>query len=321
MMNMIYAKKAAQPQIRNTKKNKILKSLKQSWVLYLLLLPTLLYVGIFSYAPMYGIQIAFRNYNFADGFTGSEWVGLKWFKTFFESPRCGMIIKNTLSLSIYSLIASFPLPIVLALILNNVKSTGYKRFAQTITYMPHFISTTVLVGMLSLFFSPDSGFVNTILSWFGGSGDTYFMGMPEYFPHMYVWSNVWREMGWGSIIYLSALSGVDPGLHEAARIDGANKFQRVIHIDLPCILPTIVILLIMQCGKIMNVGYEKVYLMQNSLNLEVTEVISTYVYKIGLQQRQYSYSTAINLFNNVINLIMLTVVNKISNKVSGTGLW
>ena len=196
-----------------------------------------------------------------------------------------------------------------------------KKFCQTVTYMPYFISTVVLVGMLSVFFSPDSGFVNTLLAKLGGSGTTFFMGEEKYFRHMYVWSGIWQSMGWNSVIYIAALSGVDQQLHEAAMIDDANRFQRVLHVDLPTILPTIIILLIMNCGSILNVGYEKVYLMQNDLNSSVSEIISTYVYKIGLQQQRYSYSTAIGLFNNVINFGLLVTVNKIAKKLSGTGLW
>ncbi len=308
-------------QQRAVRTKEIKKALKRDWVLYVFLLPVLVYVALFCYWPMYGLQIAFQRFTIAEGFSGSEWVGLYWIKKFVNSPRFWMILKNTIVLSLYSLIANFPLPIILALILNNVKNLRLKKIAQTITYMPHFISTVVIVGMMSLFFSPTSGVVNTILSWFGGSGSTYFMGEPKYFSHMYVWSGVWKGMGWGSIIYLSALSGVDPELHEAARIDGANKFKRVLHIDIPTIMPTIVILLIMNCGSLIGVGYEKVYLMQNDLNYDVSEVISTYVYKMGLLQKQYSFSTAIGLMNNVVNYILLVVVNKISAKVSSTSLW
>lgn len=297
------------------------KDIKRNWVLYMFILPSLIYLIVFHYWPMYGLQIAFKRYTFANGFTNSPWVGLYWFEKFLTGPRFWMIVKNTLTISLYSLIAGFPLPIILALVLNNVKNAKWKKFAQTITYMPHFISTVVLVGMMSLFFSPSSGFVNTFLAGLGGSGNVYFMGNPEYFSHMYVWSGAWQSMGWGSIIYLAALTGVDPTLHEAAVIDGANKLKRVWYIDLPSILPTIVIMLIMKCGSIMTVGYEKVYLMQNSLNISVSEVISTYVYKMGLGQQQYSYSTAIGLLNNVINFTLLVIVNKVSKKLSGSSLW
>ena len=297
------------------------KLMKRNWLLYVFIVPALLYVILFSYAPMYGLQIAFKNYTFAKGISGSEWAGLKWFERFFNLPRFWTIFKNTISISSYSMIVSFPLPIILALILNNVKNAKWKKFAQTITYMPHFISTVVLVGMISLFFSPRSGIVNTLISFVGGSGDVYFMGKAGYFPHLYVWSGVWQGMGWGSIIYMAALAGVDPTLHEAAMIDGANKFKRVLHIDLPTIMPTMAIMLIMKCGQLMNIGYEKVYLMQNDLNVTASEVISTYVYKQGLQSQQYSYSTAIGLFNNIISFTMLVIVNKVVKKLSGSGLW
>ena len=297
------------------------RTVLNQWQLHVLILVPVAYLVVFEYWPMYGAQIAFRNYRARQGILGSKWVGWKWFKEFLASYNFQTIFSNTLILSLYQILVSFPIPVLFALIINALPSERFKKFTQTVTYMPHFISVTVLVSMMNLFFSPDSGFVNTILGWLGASGKTYFMGKPEFFAHMYVWSGVWQNMGWSSIIYLAALSGVDPGLHEAATLDGASKLQRVLHIDLPCILPTIVILLVMDCGKIMSVGYEKVYLMQNSLNSEVAEVISTYVYKLGLQQRQYSFSTAIGLFNNVINLILLTTVNKISNKLSGVGLW
>lgn len=295
--------------------------MKRNWVLYIFLIPAIIYIAVFSYAPMYGLQIAFRNYRIADGISGSAWVGMKWFIKFLKSPRFVSVLKNTLTVSIYYLVVSFPLPIVLALILNNIKNMKYKKFAQTITYMPHFISAVVLVGMMSIFFSPNTGVVNTILSWLGVKENIYFMGKPEYFKHMYVWSGVWQEIGWGSIIYMAALAGVDPSLHEAATIDGANKLQRIWHVDLPSIVPTMAILLIMSFGNIMSVGYEKVYLMQNDLNLSASEVISTYVYKTGLLNRQYSYSSAIGMFNNVINFMLVISMNKIVKKISGSGLW
>ncbi|MBQ8814523.1 MAG: sugar ABC transporter permease [Lachnospiraceae bacterium] len=303
------------------KRKKTLRLMKRNWLLYVFLLPAVLFIVLFKYGPMYGLQIAFQNYSITKGFSGSEWVGLKWFIKFFESPRFWVLLKNTLTLSLYSLVVGFPIPIILALVLNNVKGVKRKKFAQTITYMPHFISTVVLVGMISAFFSPSSGFVNTLLSYLGGSGDTYFMGDPSYFSHMYVWSGVWQEAGWGSIIYMAALAGVDPTLHEAAMIDGANKFKRIIHIDLPTIIPTIIIMLIMRCGSILGVGYEKVFLMQNDMNIAVSEVISTYVYKLGLINRQYSYSTAVGLFNNAINFTLLVIVNKAAKKISGSSLW
>ena len=247
-------------------------------------------------------------------------MGLKHFNLFFNSPRFFVLLQNTLTLSLYSLAASFPLAIILALVLNYTPRHGLKRFAQTVSYAPHFISTVVLVGMLNVFFSPRSGFVNTILGMFGVD-PIFFLGDPKWFKHMYVWSGVWQSTGWGSIIYLAALSGVSPDLHEAAIIDGANKLQRIWNIDIPTIMPTMVILLVMNFGSIMNVGYEKVFLMQNDLNLSASEIISTYTYKIGLQGAQYSYSTAIGLFNNVINFVMLVIVNRVARALSGSSLW
>lgn len=305
---------------RQKKRQDTIRLLKRNWVLYLFVLPAVAYVIIFNYIPMYGIQIAFKDYRAGLGIWGSPWAGLKWFNRFFSSPNCWTLIKNTLTISLYSLIAGFPFPIILALILNYTKSMKFKRFAQTITYMPYFISTVVLVGMISLFFSPSSGFINTIIKAFGGEA-IYFLGDPKLFKHIYVWSGIWQGMGYSSIIYIAALSGVSPELHESARIDGANIVQRMWHIDIPTILPTVVILLVMNVGSIANVGYEKVYLMQNSLNLSTSEVISTYVYKVGLESAQFSFSTAIGLMTTVINFILLIIANTTANKLTGSGLW
>lgn len=294
--------------------------MRRNWVLYLLLLPALIYVIIFNYVPMYGIQIAFRNFTFADGITGSKWVGLKWFRFFFSSAKCWPLIRNTLIISFYSMLAGFPVPILLALMLHNIPSRKFKRMAQTITYLPHFISLVVVVGMISCFTSINSGWINTLIEAFGGER-VYLMGKPEYYRHLYVWSGVWQEAGWGSIIYMAALTGVAPELHEAATIDGASKLQRIRHIDLPAILPTITIMLIMRCGSIMSVGFDKSYLMMNDLNMDVSEVIATYTYKMGLLSGKYSYSSAISLFNNVINFVFLTAVNKLSKLISGNSLW
>ncbi len=300
---------------------KTLLLMRRNYIFYLFLLPACLYIGLFCYGPMYGIQLAFKDYVPSLGVWGSKWVGLRWFESFFKSPRAVQIIGNTLIISFYTLIAGFPVPILLALIFNNIQRPGLKRVSQTITYMPHFISTVVLVGMMSAFFSPRSGFVNTVIAALGGPSGTYFMGSPQYFRHLYVWSGVWQSAGWGSIIYMAALAGVSPELHEAAVIDGATKLQRVLHIDIPAIMPTMVILLILSCGNIMNVGFEKVFLMKNPLNQQVAEVISTYTYTMGLTRFEYSYSTAIGLFNNVINFIVLLSVNKIAGKVFETSLW
>lgn len=265
--------------------------------------------------------MAFQNYSPSKGITGSSWVGLKWFRTFFNMPRFWQIVKNTLTLSIYSLIAGFPIPVILALMINSVRNSKFQKVTQTVTYMPHFISVVIMVGMLTTFLSPRSGFLSHILTFLGAPDDAFYMGDAKAFPHLYVWSGIWQDMGWSSIIYLAALAGVDQSLHEAAKVDGATKLQRIWHVDIPAIVPTMIILLIMSVGSIMSVGYEKVFLMQNDLNSTVSEVISTYVYKIGLKQQQYSYSAAIGLFNNGINFVLLVVVNKVSKKLSGSSLW
>ena len=281
----------AQPAVvnRTPRWKNTVRLMKRNWVLYLLLLPALIYIGTFNYAPMYGIQIAFRNFNFADGITGSPWAGWKWFKFFFNSAKCWPLIRNTLIISFYSVLAGFPVPIILALMLHNIPSQKFKRTAQTITYLPHFISLVVVVGMISCFTSINSGWVNTLIEALGGER-VYLMGKPEYYRHLYVWSGVWQEAGWGSIIYMAALTGVAPELHEAATIDGASKLQRIRHIDIPAILPTITIMLIMRCGSIMSVGFDKSYLMMNDLNLEVSEVIATYTYEMGLLSEQADVS-------------------------------
>ena len=307
--------------MKNTVKKQTWKLVKRNWCLYLFLIPAVVFIGIFCYAPMYGILMAFQEYSPSKGIAGSPWVGLKWFQTFFSMPRFWQIVKNTLVISLYSLAVGFPIPILLALMINSVKSSKFKKITQTVTYMPHFISTVILVGMMSVFLSPRSGFLNHLITALGGPEDLYYMGSSAAFPHLYVWSGIWKDMGWSSIIYLAALSGVDQELHEAAMVDGASKLKRILHIDLPAIIPTMVILLIMNTGSIMNIGYEKVFLMQNDLNVTASEVISTYVYKIGLKQQQYSYSAAIGLFNNIVNFFLLVVVNKVSKKISGSSLW
>ena len=296
------------------------KLVKRNIALYFLVLPAFAYIIIFCYWPMYGIQIAFRNFTLSKGITGSPWVGTKWFDYFFRSPMFSNVLTNTLAISFYSLLAGFPMPILLALMLSNIDNRKYRRMAQTITYLPHFISTVVVVALLSMFFSPSTGFINHAIKSVTGFSDHY-MARPQYFRHMYVWSGIWQSMGWNSIIYMAALTGINPELHEAAMIDGASKLQRIWHVELPGIMPTMVILLIMNAGSIMSVGYEKVYLMQNSLNISVSEVIATYTYKMGLVNQKFSYSAAISLFNNVINFTMLTIVNYVSKKLSDTSLW
>ena len=297
---------------------KKLNKVTRNWVLYLFLLPTLIYLLIFHYWPMYGVQIAFRNFKPTKGIWGSPWVGMKNFDKFFHSYMFKDLLTNTIVLSVYQIVASFAFPILLALLLNYCVSNKLRKVTQMVTYAPHFISTVVLVGMLNVFLS-ESGIINHLLNLLG-LRSVPFLSDAGMFRHIYVWSHIWQRTGYNSVIYIAALAGVNPELHEAAIVDGANKLQRILHIDLPAIMPTAIILLIMSTGNMLSLGFEKVYLMQNDLNLGVSEIISTYVYKIGLLNAQYSYSTAIGLFNNVINLVVLLTVNKIADKVSGTSL-
>lgn len=290
------------------------------WQLYAFLLPSLVILILFSYVPMYGLQLAFREYNPIMGITGSPWVGFEHFVRFFNSYQFKQLISNTLILSLYSLIVGFPIPIILALALNQVKNNKFKKFVQSVTYAPYFISVVVLVGMLGIFFSVNGGLVNEVIKMFGGE-PKLFMGEVKYFRHMYVWSGIWQSMGWSAVIYLAALSGVSPELHEAATVDGATKLKRIWHIDLPTILPTIVTLLILNAGSVMSMGFEKAFLMQNPLNMEQSEIIATYVYKMGLINAEYGFSTAVGLFNSVINCILLVTVNKVSKKIGQDGLW
>lgn len=300
---------------------RILRQLKKNWALYLFVAPSILYVLIFNYIPLYGIQLAFKEFSAADGIWGSRWIGLAQFERFFTSYQFWTLLKNTLVLSLYSLCMNFPVPIVLALLLNYSVNLRFKKFTQTVTYAPYFISVVVLVGMINVFFSPQ-GPVNQILRLFGVTQETVlFMGNVSYFKHLFVLSGVWKQAGWGSIIYIATLAGVSPELHEAAIVDGANKLDRILHIDLPTIMPTAVIMLIMNVGQIMSLGFEKAFLLQNDINIEVSEIISTYVYKVGIQNAQYSYSTAIGLFNNVVNFILLITVNRVSKRLSGSSLW
>lgn len=296
-----------------------MRMLKKNWVCYLFILPMVIYVIIFSYVPMYGIQLAFKNYRVADGIWGSAWVGFKHFRTFFESYQFKDLLWNTLSLSLYALVAGFPMPIIFALFLNYITNVKLKKTAQMITYAPHFISMVVYCGMILVFLSSD-GVVNQLLKLLGIS-PVAFLSNPANFRHIYVWSGVLQNIGWGSIMYISVLTSVDPTLHEAATVDGATRFQRLLHIDLPAIVPTMVIMLIMRAGEIMDLGFEKAFLLQNNINLDYSEIIATYVYKVGIQGGQFSYSSAIGLFNNVINLVLLVVVNKIARKVSDVSLW
>jgi putative aldouronate transport system permease protein len=296
------------------------KKVMRNWELYLFVLPCLIWFIIFKYVPMYGIQLAFKNYIPTEGIWGSPWVGLKHFTRFFESYQFWTLIENTISLSFWSLVFTFPVPIIIALLLNQLTSERYKKFIQTVIYAPHFISTVVLVGILFVFLSPNSGIVNHLIVLFGGE-PILFMAEPGWFRPLYIISGLWQETGWATIIYLAALAGVSPALHEAAIMDGANKMQRIWHVDIPSIRPTIIILLILAFGNVMNVGFEKAFLMQTDLNKSASAIIPTYVYEVGLQRAQYSFAAAIGLFNSVINLIMLLTVNRLVKKLGGNSLW
>ena len=296
------------------------RSAHKYWDLYLLLIPVLVYFIVFKYLPMYGLQISFRNYQPRKGFLGSEWVGLKHFARFFSSYNCFQIIGNTVILSLLNLLFCFPLPILLALLLNEMRNGAYKKVVQTATYAPHFLSTVVVVGMLTAFCSPSTGIVNTILRAFGRQ-PIYFMAKGEWFRPLYIISEVWTSMGWDSIIFLSALAGVDVQMYEAARIDGASRVKQLLYITLPSIVPTIAVMLILNCGRVMNIGFEKVFLMQTDLNLSVSEVISTFVYRQGIADTQTSYATAVGLMNSGVNFLLVILVNEISKRVSEVGLW
>ncbi|AYA75589.1 sugar ABC transporter permease [Bacillus sp. Y1] len=312
----------ADPVINSTttaKKGLKLKKIFSNYQLYLFLLPALIYFIVFHYVPMYGVLIAFKDFVATKGIMGSPWVGFKHFERFFDSYQFWSLIKNTLGLSVTQLVVGFPLPIFLALMLNQMRSEKSKRFVQTVVYAPHFISVVVLAGMIYVFFS-NNGLINNMILMFGGDPIS-FMAKPEWFKPLYIASGVWQETGWAAIIYLAALAGVSPELHEAAIMDGANKWQRIFHVDIPAIMPTAVILLILSVGSIMNIGFEKAYLLQTPMNQPSAEIIPTYVYKMGLQQAQYSFAAAVGLFNAVINLILLVAVNKFAKRLSGTGLW
>ena len=293
------------------------------WQLYLFLVIPIVLVFIFNYIPMAGIQLALKKYNMNLGIMGSPWIGFDNFKKFFRNYQFWRLLKNTLTLSLYGMLAGFPIPIMLALLLNSMNNLKYKKFIQTVTYMPHFISTVVMVGLIIQVFNPRIGLYGIIYSAVTGNNAPDILGSASAFPHIYVLSGVWQSMGWNSIIYMAALAGVDAELHEAAQMDGASKFQRILHIDLPSILPTAIMLLILNAGSIMNIGFEKAFLMQNNLNLRSSEVISTYVYKMGLESAtgDYGYATAIGLFNSVINLILIVSVNAVSKKVTEQSLW
>ena len=310
----------SQPNDKKSMGKRISVEVKRHWQLYLMLVLPVTYLIIFAYFPMGGAIIAFKDYSIRGGIWGSEWVGLKHFKNFFTTPDFKNLMTNTLALSLYSLIISFPMPILLALAINEMRGRHYKKMVQMVTYLPYFISTVVLVGIMQNIFSVRTGLVNNIITLFGGTA-VDFMGKPELFRSLYVWSGVWQGMGYSAVIYIAALASVDISQTEAAIIDGAGRFARVWNVDIPAIMPTIVIQLILAVGSIMSLGFEKVYLMQNPVNMQSSEIISTFVYKRGLINFQYSYATAVGLFNSVCNLVLIVLANMFSKKVNETSLW
>lgn len=297
-----------------------LKKALSSWQLYLMILPLVAFFIVFHYMPMYGVVIAFKDFTPAVGIWQSPWVGLKHFRRFFSMHYAPRLIWNTLALSLYSLVAGFPMPIILALAFNEMKDGRLKKFVQTVTYAPNFISTVVIVGMVITFLSPSTGIINNAIQFFGGT-PKHFMEDPRWFRHIYVLSGIWQGTGWGTVIYLAALSGVDEQLHESAMIDGASRLQRLWYINIPVLIPTMTIILIMNFGSVMSVGFEKALLMQNPLNMATSDIIATFTYRTGLLEGQYSYSAAIGLFNSIINSILLISVNWLADKYSEASLF
>lgn len=298
------------------------KRISRNWGLYLLLLPSLVLLSLFAYKPMYGVVIAFKNYKNSLGILGSPWAEplFKNFQRFFNSYQCEATIRNTLRLSLYSLAVGFPIPIILALMINQITAMRFRRTFQTILYLPHFISTVVMVGLLLIWLSPSSGLVGAFYRLLGKDAPNV-MTSASGFPSIYVWSDVWQHSGWDSIVFLAALSSIDPTLYEAAMVDGATRWQKMRYIDLPLLMSTACIMLILRAGNLMNVGFEKVFLMQNNLNMSTSEIIATYVYKMGLRNSQYAVSTAVNLFNNLVNFVLLLLVNCVTRKLGETSLF
>ncbi|MDR6550533.1 putative aldouronate transport system permease protein [Paenibacillus qinlingensis] len=300
--------------------HRILRNLKRDRFLYLLIVPFIAWYLVFQYYPMLGLQMAFKKYSIYKGLSGSPWVGFDNFVTFFKGPYFLRTLKNTILISLYSLIFAFPAPIILALLLNEVKNMLFKRTVQTLTYLPHFISIVIVAGFVTNFLSPTNGIVNLLLAKLGLE-KLYFLVVPEYFRTIFISMNIWREVGFGSIIYIAALSGIHPELHEAAVIDGANKWKRVLHVTLPGIMPTIMIMLILKIGNLLDVGYEAIILLYQPSTYEVSDVISTYVYRTGLQDGRYDIGTAVGLFNSVVGLVLVICANKLSKKYTESGLW
>ena len=317
-INMIIDKRIEQK--RSVHKKSFLKKVYEQRYLLLLVAPGLIYYFIFKYISMYGVIIAFKNYNFIDGISGSPWVGFKYFEEFFKSQYFVRLIRNTFTISATDLVFSFPVPLIFALLLNELKSNKLKKLTQTVSYLPYFLSTVVVIGILKQLISPYNGVINAMRNAFGHESINFLMEK-EYFVPLYVLTGIWQGMGYNAIVYLATLSGIDPALYEAAQIDGAGRMRCVWNITLPSLLPTISILLILRLGHLLDVGYEKIILMYNPGIYETADVISTYVYRMGIQNANYSFSTAVGLMNSVVSLVLIVVANKISNKLSSTGLW
>lgn len=313
--------KTSSPSIlqRQSFRERVVRDLEKNHAIYIMVIPVVVWFAIFCYAPMYGVTMAFKDYKPRKGLSGSDWVGLKHFIEFFDSVYFWRLIRNTFLISLYGIIFGFPVPIIFAILLNEVHNTGYKKVIQTITYLPHFI-TTVIICSLVLQFTGERGFITTLYNALTGHKGALIIEA-KYFRTIYTVSGIWQGFGWGSIIYLAAITGVNPDLYEAAIIDGANKFQQIIHITIPGIMPTIVIMFIMNCGSILSVGWEKTFLIQSPLTYETSDVISTYVYRKGFEDMDYSFSSAVGLFSSVVNILMLTVSNAISRKVTDNSLW
>lgn len=308
--------------IKGKKERYYLTDLKSNWQLYAMVLLPLIWIIMFRYMPMYGVQIAFKNYTPTKGIIGSEWAGFKHFIRFLKSSQFLMITKNTLAISIYQIALTVTLPIILAIGLNYIRHNRFKKTVQMVSYLPHFISVVIIVSMVNLIFNTQSGIVNNVIFALTGK-KVNILGLSKYFRHLFVWSGVWQSNGWNSILYIAALAGVDPQLHEAAKIDGANKWKRIYHVDIPSIIPTIAIMTIMSMGSILSVSFDKAFLMQNTTNLKISEVFSTYEYKTGVGGgvANYSYSSAIGLMASGVTFVLIIITNKISKKLSDTGLW
>lgn len=303
-----------------TKKKGWWKYVLQHRAFYIMLIPGLLYFLIFKYVPLFASFIAFQDYNIFKGFTGSEWVGFKWFQQLFTYDKFGRLLRNTLLISLYQIVFAFPLPILLAIMLNEVRSMAFKRITQTVLYLPHFLSWTIVFGLTYMLLSPTQGLINHVISSFGGETVAY-LQKPEYFRSIIIFSGIWKEMGWNAIIFIAALAGINPSLYEAARMDGANRWKQFLHISIPGLLPAIMILLMLKMGHIMDSGFEQIYQFLNPATFETGDVLDTYTYRAGILQGQYSITTAIGLFKSVIGFILLVIANRVSKWTTGEGLY